>query len=52
MIERYRRPRNGRRPVLVVNEAPRARPRTLVGTMRSSHPIDAELPRDVADDPE
>jgi hypothetical protein len=53
MIERHRGlSRNGRRPVLVVNEAQRARPRTLAGTIRSIHPIDAELVRDVADDQE
>ena len=53
MIARHRGSgRNGRRAVLVVNEAQRARPRTLVGTMRSIHPIDAELVPDVADDHE
>jgi len=42
--------RNGRRPVLVVHEAPRARLRPRAGARRSIHPIDAGLPRDVADD--
>lgn len=50
MTERHRGARrNGRRPVLVVSEAPRARPRMLPGAMRRTHQIDAELVRDVAD---
>lgn len=49
IVRRRELRRNGLRPVLVVDEAQRARPRTLAGTIRSIHPVDAELERDVAD---